>query len=280
MQTLLQRLHFPAHWAATLLAGFVALAASLLLYWTPIMAIAATPNSKPTVVLVHGAFAESSSWDGVVERLLAKGYPVVAVANPLRGVRSDANYVANVVDSIPGPVVLVGHSYGGNVITNAATGKANVKALVFVAGFAPEAGETAAGLSGKFPGSTLGPTLAPPVILADGSKDLYIEQSKFRAQFAADVPAKQAAVMAATQRPITEAALNEPSGAPAWKSIPSWFIWGSLDKNIPPAAQQFVAKRAGAKRIVEVEGASHVIMTSRPELVTKIILEAANAVEQ
>lgn len=282
MQTLLHSLHFAARRAAAISAGLMALAASVLFinFTTPTMANAASPSGKPTVVLVHGAFAESSSWEGVVAQLLAKGYPVVAVANPLRGVRSDAAYVANVLDSIPGPVVLVGHSYGGNVITNAATGKANVKALVYVAGFAPDTGETAAGLSGKFPGSTLGPTLAPPVVLADGSKDLYIQQAKFQAQFAADVSAKQAAVMAATQRPITEAALNEPSGAPAWKSIPSWFIWGSLDKNIPPAAQQFVAQRAGAKRTVEVAGASHVVMTSRPELVTKLILEAANAVEK
>jgi pimeloyl-ACP methyl ester carboxylesterase len=279
MQTKLHQTHSATRRAAALTAGLVVLAASTL-FWTPTMSKAASPDGKPTVVLVHGAFAESQSWDGVVTQLLAKGYPVVAVANPLRGVRSDAAYVANVVDSIPGPVVLVGHSYGGNVITNAATGKANVKALVYVAGFAPDTGETAAGLSGKFPGSTLGPTLAPPVALADGNKDLYIQQAKFRAQFAADVPAKQAAVMAATQRPITEAALNEPSGTPAWKDIPSWFIWGSLDKNIPPAAQQFVAQRAGARRIVEVAGASHVVMTSRPGLVTKIILEAATAVEQ
>ncbi len=279
MQTLLHRLRFPAHWAATFSVGLVVLAA-VVFYWSPIMAHAATSTGKPTVVLVHGAFAESSSWEGVVQRLLAKGYPVVAVANPLRGVRSDATYVANVIDSIPGPVVLVGHSYGGNVITNAATGKANVKALVYVAGFAPKTGESAADLSGQFPGSTLGPTLARPVALADGNKDLYIQQSKFPAQFAADVPAKQAAVMAATQRPITEAALNEASGAPAWKNIPSWFIWGSLDKNIPPAAHQFGATRAGSKRSVEVEGASHVVMISKPDLVTKLILEAANAVEQ
>ncbi len=282
MQTLLHSLHFAARRAAAISAGLMALAASVFFinFITPTMANAASPSGKPTVVLVHGAFAESSSWEGVVAQLLAKGYPVVAVANPLRGVRSDSAYVANVLDSIPGPVVLVGHSYGGNVITNAATGKANVKALVYVAGFAPDTGETAAGLSGKFPGSTLGPTLAPPVVLADGSKDLYIQQAKFQAQFAADVSVKQAAVMAATQRPITEAALNEPSGAPAWKSIPSWFIWGSLDKNIPPAAQRFVAQRAGAKRTVEVAGASHVVMTSRPELVTKLILEAASAAEK
>ncbi|WP_256927988.1 alpha/beta fold hydrolase [Caballeronia sordidicola] len=147
---------------------------------------AAPSPDRPTIVLVHGAFADSSSWNGVVSRLLAKGYPVVAVANPLRGVQSDARSVAEALDSIHGPIILVGHSYGGNVITNAATGNANVKALVYVAGLAPDSGESAATLSGKFPGSTLGPTLAPPVLLAEGGKDLYIKQPDFHAQFAAD----------------------------------------------------------------------------------------------
>ena len=234
-----------------------------------------TGTSKPTVLLVHGAFAESSSWNGTAARLLAHGYTVVAIANPLRGVKSDATVVASVIDSIPGPVVLVGHSYGGNVITDAATGKANVKALVYVAALAPDVGETAAGLSGKFPGSTLGPTLAPPVQLADGGKDLYIQQDKFRAQFAADVPVGEARLMAVTQRPITEAALNEASGEPAWKTIPSWFIYGSLDKNIPPAAHAFMAQRAGARGTVEIKGASHVVMISHPGALAKMIEEAA-----
>jgi len=231
--------------------------------------------SKPTVVLVHGAFAESSSWNGVITKLLAKGYPVVAVANPLRGVKSDASYLANVLGSIEGPVILVGHSYGGNVISNIPSVKTNVKGLIFVAGFAPDAGESAAALSGKFPGGTLGPTLAPPVMLADGGKDLYIRQDLYHAQFAADVPASDAMLMAATQRPITEAALNEPAGEPAWKTIPSWFLYGSLDKNIPPAAIAFMAQRASAKRVVEVKGASHVVMVSHPEALAKLIDEAA-----
>jgi pimeloyl-ACP methyl ester carboxylesterase len=238
-------------------------------------AYAESSSDKPTIVLVHGAFADSSSWNGVASRLLAKGYPVVAVANPLRGVQSDAKYVAGVLDSIPGPIVLVGHSYGGNVITNAAAGKDNVKALVYVAGLAPDSGESAATLSGKYPGSTLGPTLAPPVPLPDGGKDLYIKQANFHAQFAADVPVAQAAQMAVAQRPITEAALKEPSGPPAWKSIPSYFIYGSLDKNIPPALQPFMAERAHAKRIVEIPGASHVLMISHADAVTKIIEDAA-----
>ncbi|HSG40218.1 MAG TPA: alpha/beta hydrolase [Thermoanaerobaculia bacterium] len=235
------------------------------------------PMKKVTVVLVHGAFAESSSWDGVVAQLLAQGYPIVAAANPLRGVKSDADYVASILKGIEGPIVLVGHSYGGSVITNAAGGNNNVKALVYVAGFAPEAGETASQLSGRYPGGTLGPTLAPPVALTDGGKDLYIQQEKFWAQFAADVPEAQAKLMAGAQRPVTEAALNEASGAPAWKTIPSWFIFGELDKNIPAAAHSFMAQRAGAKETVEVKGASHVVMISNPDAVARIIGHAAAA---
>jgi pimeloyl-ACP methyl ester carboxylesterase len=237
----------------------------------------AAAGAKPTIVLVHGAFAESSSWDGVVERLLAKGYPVVAAANPLRGVQSDAASVANLLDTIPGPVVLVGHSYGGAVITNAATGKPNVKALVYVAAFAPEAGESAATLNAKYPGSTLAGALLPPVHLADGNNDLYVRQSEYRQAFAADVPARSAELLAATQRPLTEAAFVEPSGTPAWKSIPSWFIYGTQDKAIPPALQPFMAERAHSRHTVAVEGASHAVMASRPDPVVKLIVEAAGA---
>jgi pimeloyl-ACP methyl ester carboxylesterase len=240
-------------------------------------AVAPAPTKPVTVVLVHGAFAESSSWDAVVTKLLAQGYPVVAAANPLRGLKSDAAYVATVLASIKGPIVLVGHSYGGSVITNAATGNANVKALVFVDGTAPDTGESASDLSGKFPGGTLGPALAPPVQLPDGGKDLYIQRERYRAQFAADVPDPQAQLMFATQRPVTQAALDEASGAPAWKTIPSWFIYGSLDLNIPPAAHAFMAKRAGAKETIEVKGASHVVMVSHPDEVAKMIVRAAEA---
>jgi len=158
---------------------------------------------------------------------------------------------------------------------DAETGKSQVKALIYVSGVAPDAGESASTLVGKFPGSTLGPTLAPPVILADGSKDLYIRQDKYHAQFAADVSLKDSMLMAATQRPITEAALNESGDIPAWKTIPSWFLYGSLDKNIPPAVHAFMAKRAGAKRAVEVKGASHVVMISHPEALVALIDEAA-----
>ncbi len=234
-----------------------------------------TLMNKPTVVLVHGAFAESSSWNRVSAKLLATGYPVVAIANPLRSVKGDASYLASLLDSIHGPIILVGHSYGGTVITVAATGKSNVKALVYVSGLAPDLGETASGLVGKFPGSTLGPTLAPPVVLADGSKDLYILQDKFHAQFCADLPVNEAKLMAATQRPIPEAAFNEAAGAPAWKTIPSWFLYGSLDKNVPPAVHAFMAKRAGAKETVEIKGSSHVVMMSHPDALFKMIEDAA-----
>lgn len=247
---------------------------------TSAVAQTTTPAVKPplpTVVLVHGAFAESSSWDQVTTRLLARNYPVVAVANPLRGLKSDSQYVAAVLTSIPGPIVLVGHSYGGAVITNAAVGNGNVKALVYVSGLAPDLGETAGALVARFPGSTLGPTLAPPVVLPDGGKDLYIQRDKFRAQFAADVPEGPAALMFATQRPVVESAFDEAAGTPAWRSIPSWFIFGQLDKNIPAAAHAFMARRAGAKEAVEVKGASHVVMVSHPDEVAEMIERAARS---
>ncbi|MET1079647.1 MAG: alpha/beta hydrolase [Pseudomonas sp.] len=236
---------------------------------------ASSASDKPTVVLVHGAFAESASWNGVITRLQAQGYPVVAAANPLRGVRFDADYVASIVEHTRGPVILVGHSYGGAVISNAVQDNSNVKALVYVAAFAPDKGENAAELSGRYPGGTLGPTLAAPVTLKDGNKDLYIQQDKFAQQFAADVAAPEAALMAASQRPITEHALHEASGDPAWKHLPSWFIYGSADKNIPEAALKFMAERAGSKKTVTIQDASHVVMTSNPEKVAALIIEAA-----
>lgn len=239
--------------------------------------IAHAADKKPTVVLVHGAFAESNSWDGVTKKLEADGYTVIGVANPLRGVKSDAQYVSAVVRSIKNPVVLVGHSYGGTVISNATNEGNNIKSLVFVSAFAPDAGETVAQLAGKFPGSTLGTALAEPVTLPDGGKDLYIDQAKFRAQFAADVPEPAAKLMAAGQRPIAKSALDEPSGAPAWKNIPSWFVYGDADKNIPGAAVSWMAERAGSKKTVVVKGASHVVMVSNPRIVADLIEKAAQA---
>jgi pimeloyl-ACP methyl ester carboxylesterase len=232
---------------------------------------------KPFIVLVHGAFADASSWNGVIKILRKDGYFVIAAANPLRGVKSDGQYIGSLVTQLKTPVVLVGHSYGGSVITEAANGQANVKALVYVSAFSPDTGESVSELAGKFPGSTLGQALAPPAALPDGGKDLYILQDKFPAQFAADVPMAQATLMAATQRPVTEAALNEKSGDAAWKRIPSWHIYGTADKNIPPAAMAFMAARAHARDVVVVKGASHVVMVSHPETVARLIEEAAAA---
>lgn len=252
-----------------LIAGGLALATALI---AP--AVQAQPT-KPTIVLVHGAFADSSSWNGVITILERDGYTVIAAPNPLRGVRTDAGVVSDVVRSIDGPVVLVGHSYGGSVISEAALGRTNVKALVFVSAFAPDAGETALGLTGKFAGSTLATALAPPVNLTGGGKDLYILQAKFHDQFAADVPASAARLMAAGQRPIAEAALAEASTAPAWKSTPSWFIYGDQDRNIPPAVMAFMAARARVKQAVVVKGASHVVMVSHAPEVAGLIERAA-----
>lgn len=234
-------------------------------------------SSKPTIVLVHGAFAGSSSWNGVITDLEHDGYPVIAVANPLRSVKGDAAYVAALLASVKGPVVLVGHSYGGEVVSVAAAGQPNVKALVFVAGYAPEVGESGASLAAKFPTGTLGETLAPPVPLPDGTSDLYIEHAKFWKQFAADVPEAQAMLMADTQRPVTQEALAEPVAAFSWRDIPSWFVWGSLDRNIPAALHAFMAKRAKAREAVEITGASHVVMISHPHDVAKMIERAAEA---
>lgn len=237
----------------------------------------AQPAVQPTVVLVHGAFADSSSWDGVTAKLQADGYRVIGAANPLRGVRSDAAAVAALLKSVAGPVVLVGHSYGGAVISAAANGNPNVKSLVYVAAFAPDAGESALELSSKYPGSTLGPTLARPVALPNGGVDLYIQQDKFPVQFADDVPRAKAVLMAAAQRPVAEAALKEAAGTPAWKTLPSWFIYGKQDKNIPPAAQAFMADRARSRHTVAVDGASHVVMISHPAEVARLIEEAATS---
>lgn len=240
------------------------------------VASAATSEmAKPTIVLVHGAFADASSWDGVISKLQADGYTVIAAPDPLRGLKSDSDYVSGIVKSVKGPVILVGHSYGGSIITNAATGADNVKALVYVAAYAPEAGENAFDLTGKFPGSILPDALAPPIALADGAHDLYVQQGKFRSVFAADIPEKKAELMAATQRPVTDVALKGASEAPAWKTIPSWFVYGSADKVIPPAAHAFMAQRAGAKETMVVKGAPHLVMVAHPIIVADLIEKAA-----
>ena len=231
-----------------------------------------------TVVLVHGAFAESSSWNGVLARLLDRGVPAIATPNPLRGVATDADNVRRAVDSIGGPVLLVGHSYGGPVITAAATGTDAVKGLVYVAAFAPAGGETALGLTGQFPGSTLGDTVRP-IPLGDGSNDLIVDRDLFPGQFAGDLPLAEARIAGATQRAIRDAALSEPqpAGTPAWTTLPSWFVFGTGDKNIPVEGLRFMAERAGSRKTVEIDGASHSVMVSNPDAVAALIIEARDS---
>ena len=232
-----------------------------------------------TIVLVHGAFAESlSNWKPVLELLLAKGYKVVAAPNPLRGVSSDAAYVSSILDTIDGPIILVGHSYGGAVITNAANGNQSVKALVYVAAFAPDTGESVATLLRRFPGSTVEANTAAPILLADGSRDLYFQPDKFRAQYAADLPETETKLLALTQRPMAERAMTEVSDVAAWKAIPSWFIFGTRDNSIPVNLLAFMAERAGSKKTVTIEGASHAVMMSHADAVVELVEQAASAV--
>ncbi|MFJ2952915.1 alpha/beta fold hydrolase [Streptomyces sp. NPDC087226] len=261
---------------ALVAAGVAALLATAITPASADRGSSSSPGEKPTVVLVHGAFADSSSWNGVVRKLQREGYPVVAAANPLRGLNNDSAYLKEVLAGIGGPVVLAGHSYGGSVISNAARGADNVKALVYIAAFIPEKGESAAELSEKFPGSTLGQSLkSVPVTLPDGSEgsDLYIEVAKFHDQFAADVPRNTTGLMAVTQRPVTNAGLEEEASEPAWKTIPSWALVATEDRNIPERAQSFMAERAGA-RTVKVR-ASHAVGVSQPDDVARLIKKAA-----
>ncbi|MFI2718233.1 alpha/beta fold hydrolase [Streptomyces collinus] len=231
-------------------------------------------------MLEHGAFADAASWDGVVTRLQRAGYPVVSAANPLRGPATDAAYLRSVVDHIDGPVVLVGHSYGGTVISQAAAGlESKVKALVYIAAFLPDTGESSLGLTNKFPGSTLGQAIeSVNYTLPDGGQgaDVYIKAEKFRGQFAADVPADKAGLMAAGQRPIAAAALEEKSTEAAWKTIPSWSLVTTEDLNIPVAAQRYMSARAGAR--TTVIDASHAVPVSRPDAVARIVERAARTV--
>ncbi|SNT47807.1 Pimeloyl-ACP methyl ester carboxylesterase [Streptosporangium subroseum] len=267
-----------------LLTGMLAAAALTAVAVAPSAASATvTPatnkTAKPTVVLVHGAFADSSSWNKVIPKLQRAGYPVIAAANPLRDLNGDSAYVSSVLSSIAGPVILVGHSYGGEVISNAAVGHANVKALVYIAAFVPDEGESGLDLTGKYPGSLLATSLITRDFpLPDGGTgtDAYVDAAKFRAAFAADLPAGDAALMAATQRPASLAALGSPSGAPAWKTLPSWYLVAGSDKAIPAAAERFMAKRAKA-HTTEIKGASHVVMISHPDATVDLITAAARA---
>ncbi len=230
---------------------------------------------RPTIVLVHGAFAESASWDGVVDPLLAAGHDVVAAANPLRGLAADAQSVSDVVRAVEGPVVLVGHSYGGAVISNVDLDAGEIVGLVYVAAFAPDAGESCFELSTRFPGSTLGDALQA-VPRSDGTTDVTIVQERYHEQFCADVPAPQAARMAATQRPVTQEALVEASGdRPLWKELPSWFVFGEEDRNIPKALEHYMAERAHARRTIEIPGASHAVPVAHPGTTAGLILDAA-----
>jgi pimeloyl-ACP methyl ester carboxylesterase len=231
---------------------------------------------RPTIVLVHGAFADSSSWDQVIDVLLDAGHPVVAVANPLRGLAADAACVSDHLRSIEGPVVLVGHSYGGAVITNVDPEAAEILGLVYVAAFAPLPGDSCFELSAVFPGSTLGDALQA-VSRSDGTTtDLLIFRERFHDQFAADVPAPRAARMAATQRPVTQEALVEPSGERSlWQQLPSWFVFGEEDRNIPKAVQHYMAERARAHRTIEIPGASHAVAVAHAGTTAGLILDAA-----
>jgi pimeloyl-ACP methyl ester carboxylesterase len=264
-----------------LAAGAVALAVAVL-------SVAATASGssqrtrtappKPTVVLVHGGWADSSGWNSEVKALQRLGYPVIAPANPLRGLASDAAYLRSVLTTIDGPIVLVGHSYGGAVITNAAVGVPQVKALVYIAGFAPDKGESLVQLVSMNPGSEIGPqtTITRKYPLADGSgegTDLYLTQKGFETAFAGDVPRRLADQMWAQQRPFSQEAFASQSGEPAWKTIPSWYLVATQDHAIPPVTQRFMAKRANAK-VSEVK-ASHVAMVSQPAATMKVILAAA-----
>lgn len=243
------------------------------------MSEAAHTDGSPTVVLVHGAFADGSSWNGVIERLQTQGVKVTAPANPLRGTSSDSAYLASVLDQIPGPVVVVGHSYGGAVITNAASLAQNVVGLVYVAAFATEEGEKLGEAEGTSKDSVLSSALVPLQYPSPGGElgvEFAIHPERFRDAFAADLPEEETAVMAATQQPIVESAFSEPGGPPAWKQLPSWAVVATGDKAAGSDVVRSMAERAGA-RTTEVQG-SHVIMISQPQAVTDVILEAGAAV--
>ena len=240
-----------------------------------------TNPNFPTVVLVHGAFADASSWNGVIERLQAKGVQVTAPANPLRGIAADSAYVASVLGQIDGPVLAVGHSYGGAVITNAATDAENVVGLVYVAAFAPDEGETLGAVEAGSKDSVLNSALVPrqyPTADGGSATEFSIDPAKAREAFAGDLSDRQAALIAATQRPVADAAFGEPNGPPAWKRLPSWAVVATGDKAAGTDVVRSMAERAGAK-ITEVEG-SHVIMVSQPQAVTDVILEAVGAVSK
>lgn len=237
--------------------------------------------TKTTVVLVHGGWADSTGWNAEIKALRDRGYNVIAPANPLRGLTSDADYIRSVLKTIDGPIVLVGHSYGGAVISNAAVGVPNVKALVYIAAFAPDKGDSLAQLVTMNPGTQITPDalIERPYPLPDGKSgvDLYLRHSIFREAFAGDLPKRTTNLMWATQRPFSVAAFTEPSADPAWKTLPSWYLVATDDHAIPPKTQEFMAKRAGSH--VERVEASHVPMQSQPKATTDLILKAVKATD-
>jgi pimeloyl-ACP methyl ester carboxylesterase len=242
-----------------------------------------TPTAGPlTVVLVHGAFADASSWTGVIERLQKAGVQVTAPPNPLRGLSSDSAYLASVLNQIPGPVLAVGHSYAGAVISNAATKARNVVGLVYIAAFATEEGERLGDVENNSKDSVLNSALVPlhyPTGQgAETAVEFAINPAHFHDAFAADLPTEKTAIMAATQRPAAELAFSEPAGVPAWKNLPSWAVVATGDKAAGSDVIRSMAKRAGAT-ITEVEG-SHVIMISQPQVITDVILKAVAVVSE
>ena len=235
----------------------------------------ARARAKPTIVLVHGAFADASGFGAVTSRLQHRGYTVISPANPLRGPASDAAYVASVMKTIEGPIVLVAHSYGGAVITEAANEVGNVKALVYLNALALEEGESNLDITDRFPNQFVDALLPRPF---PQGIDLYVDPAKFHELFAPDIPVRQAALMATAQRPLSLAAAEEKSTAPAWKTIPSWYLIGRQDEVIHPGAQRFMARRANARTIAI--DSSHVSYISHPAKVTELILRAARKVRQ
>jgi pimeloyl-ACP methyl ester carboxylesterase len=248
--------------------------------------VTATPESskrtdaKPTIVLVHGAFADGSSWNDVIERLQRQGYTVEAPGNPLRGVGIDSAYLASMVNQLDGPVLLVGHSYGGAVITSAASDATGVVGLVYVAAFAPDQGEVLGDVAASSKDSLLGTAQIqreyPTGAGGETAPEFLVDPARFQEVFAADLPAEQAAVLAATQRPVAAAAFSDVSGPPAWKTLPSWAVVATADKAAGTDIVRSMAQRAGAE-IVEVD-ASHVVMVSQPQAVTELILKALHDV--
>jgi pimeloyl-ACP methyl ester carboxylesterase len=230
--------------------------------------------ASPTIVLVHGAFADASSWRPVADRLDGDGHTVLAPPNPLRGLRHDAAYTASVIDQLDGPVVLVGHSYGGAVIT-AAGSSDKVVGLVYVAGVVPDEGESVNDLQGRFPSLAMGP-LVQPLSLPDGSAELTIDPARFPEVFGADLPAADAAFMAISQRSISATAFDDPATAAAWRATPSWAVFGTADQPVAPELQRFAYDRAGST-VTEIEGASHLVMKSQPDIVAGVIREAVIA---